>query len=266
MTGAVHLRRIAGWHRARAAADSRDLTRLARAARRAPAGVPFAEALTAAVDGGDQVAVIAEFKRRSPSAGLLAGDRDVSEVAACYQQGGAAALSVLTDRPHFGGCADDLRAAKTATGLPVLRKDFTVCAADVYDARLMGADAVLLVAAVLSDTELTHLADVAQELRMDVLVEAHDEAELERAVAAGTDLVGVNQRDLGTFTVDHTAAARLSQVLPAGVLAVAESGVRGPCDTRRLADAGYRAVLVGEHLLRAADPASAVAALRGCRI
>jgi indole-3-glycerol phosphate synthase len=143
----------------------------------------------------------------------------------------------------------------------VIRKDFTVCTHDVVDARLMGADAVLLIVAALDDAELTDLHALAREIGLDVLVEVHDEAELERALTVGADLVGVNQRDLVTFEVDQARAVRVAAAMPADVVRVAESGVRGPVDAAELAAAGFHAVLVGESLVRSGDPAAAVAAL-----
>ena len=158
---------------------------------------------------GGELAVIAEVKRRSPSKGPLDAGLDPAAVAADYEAGGAACVSVLTDEEFFGGSPADLAAARSACGLPVLRKDFTVSRADVCDARLMGADAVLLIVAALSDDELSSFLGLAQELSLDALVEVHDEAELERALDAGAELVGVNQRDLTTFAVDPERAARL---------------------------------------------------------
>jgi indole-3-glycerol phosphate synthase len=208
------------------------------------------------------VAVIAEVKRRSPSKGAIDADLDPVALARAYEQGGAACLSVLTDVDHFGGSPADLQAARAAVSLPVLRKDFTVSAHDVVDARLMGADAVLLIAAALDDAELRDLHDLGRELGLDLLVEVHDEPELERAVAIGATCVGVNQRDLVTFEVDTARAVRVAPTLPAGVVRVAESGISNPADAAVLAGAGYHAVLVGEHLVRNGDPAGAVRALR----
>ena len=179
------------------------------------------------------------------------------------QAAGASCLSVLTDGESFGGSADDLAAARAAVSVPVLRKDFTVSANDVCDARLMGADCVLLIVAALSDGELGELSALAVQIGLDVLVEVHDEAELERALATTAgDLVGVNQRDLVTFEVDTARAVRVAAAMPAGTVRVAESGVRGRDDALALAAAGYHAVLVGEHLVTAADPGAALAALR----
>lgn len=214
-----------------------------------------------ALHGTPKLTVIAEVKRRSPSKGDIAIDLDPGALAEEYARGGAACVSVLTDGPHFGGSSADLAAARGA-GLPILRKDFTVDERDVLDARLMGADAVLLIAAVLSDSELRQFMEVAAEMRLDALVEVHDEAELGRALEIGATLVGVNQRDLRTFTVDMQRAERLGALMPADVVAVAESGITGAADARRAAAAGYSAVLVGEHLVRAADRAKALAELQ----
>jgi indole-3-glycerol phosphate synthase len=170
---------------------------------------------------------------------------------------------VLTDGPSFGGSAEDLRAARAAVTLPVLRKDFTVHPNDVCDARSMGADAVLLIVAALTRVELVDLLALAAELGLDALVECHDDAEVATAVELGATLVGVNQRDLVTFEVDHERAVRLAALLPDGVVRVAESGVRDAADARRLHEAGYHAVLVGESLVTSAEPAHAVRLLRG---
>ncbi len=210
------------------------------------------------------LSVIAEVKRRSPSKGALAAaDLDPALLAKAYAEGGAACLSVLTDGNSFGGSPDDLVRARAATDLPVLRKDFTVDARDVCDARSMGADAVLLIAAALSDSELARFHALAHEVGLDALVEVHDEPELERALAVGATLVGVNQRDLVTFEVDHARAVRMAAAIPADVVKVAESGVRGSDDARLLAEAGYDAVLVGEHLVTSTDPSAAIRLLRG---
>ena len=170
---------------------------------------------------------------------------------------------MLTDADFFGGSAADLAAAREASGLPVLRKDFTVQEADVADARLMGADAVLLIVAALDDDELPACAALADRLGLAALVEVHDEEELDRALAAGARLVGVNQRDLRTFQVDHERACALAARIPPGVVAVAESGIRDAADARRLAEAGYDAILVGETLVRADDRAAQLRELVG---
>jgi indole-3-glycerol phosphate synthase len=170
-------------------------------------------------------------------------------------------VSVLTDEEFFGGSVADLQAARAACSLPVLRKDFTVSEHDVLDARLMGADCVLLIAAALERSELIAFHDLAVSIGLDVLVEIHDETELEVALAAGATLVGVNQRDLVTFQVDHERAVRMGGVMPDEVVKVAESGVRGPADAASLHAAGYHAVLVGETLVTSGDPAAAIQAL-----
>jgi indole-3-glycerol phosphate synthase len=172
-------------------------------------------------------------------------------------------LSVLTDNEFFGGSAEDLAEARAAVELPVLRKDFTVSAADVCDARLMGADALLLIVGALSSGELAELLQLARHLGLDALVEVHDEVEAELALSAGAEMVGVNQRDLVTFSVDTDRAVRVSAALPGTVVRVAESGIRTRDDVRRLADAGFDAVLVGEALVTASDPGAALASLTG---
>ena len=253
----TYLERIVLAHRDRAAADARplDLVRSSALATAAPTR-GFAAAL-----GAPGLSVIAEIKRRSPSKGDLAPNLDPSAIAIAYRDGGAAGLSVLTDVDHFGGCVADLQAARSASGLAVLRKDFTVCEADIYDARVMGADCVLLIAAALNDDELALFHLAAIQVGLDVLVEIHDEGELARALAVGATLIGVNQRDLRTFEVDHDRARRVGAAMPPSVVRVAESGVRGPADAVSLAEAGFDAVLVGESLVTSADPGAGVRAL-----
>jgi len=224
----------------------------------------FRAALEMVAASGD-IAVISEIKRRSPSKGDLAPGLDPVELARQYERGGAVCLSVLTDVDFFGGSIEDLVAARAACTLPVLRKDFTVSARDVCDARIMGADCVLLIAAALDQAELESFLKLAHAIGFDALVEIHDEAELDRAVAAGADLIGVNQRDLVTFAVDTDRAVRMAPQMPTGVVRVAESGITGPADAAVLADAGYHAVLVGEHLVTSGDPEGGVAALRSAR-
>jgi len=260
----TYLSEIVAAHRAMAAADHRDVGSLMEAAGRAPATRGFGTAL--ARSGIEGLAVVAEIKRRSPSKGELDPGLDPAQLARQYAEGGARCLSVLTDADYFGGSAADLAAGRAACALPVLRKDFTLSPADVADARLMGADAVLLIVTALSDTELADLHALAKSFGLDVLVEVHDEDELDRALEAGATLVGVNQRDLSSFEVDHDRALRLAPLLPDHVVAVAESGVRHGDDARRLAEAGYQAVLVGESLLRSAERAAAVRALSGHRV
>jgi indole-3-glycerol phosphate synthase len=255
---ATYLDRILAAHRARVAADVRDIAPLVAEARAQSAPRGF----TAALRATSGLGVIAEVKRRSPSKGDLAAGLDPASLAQAYERGGATCLSVLTDSEFFGGSPADLGAARAATALPVLRKDFTVGAVDVCDARIMGADAVLLIAAALDDDELGELHTLALDVGLDALVEVHDEGELERAVAAGAQLIGVNQRDLVTFAVDNDRAVRVGRAIPDTVVRVAESGVRGPDDAAALAAAGFDAVLVGELLVTSGDAEAAVAALR----
>jgi indole-3-glycerol phosphate synthase len=256
-----YLADILASHRAHARDDHRDVDELAARAAALPPTRDFRGALR-----GHGMACIAEIKRRSPSKGDLDPHLVPDQVAKEYVAGGASCLSVLTDAAFFGGSVDDLRAAREASGLPVLRKDFTVQERDVIDARLMGADAVLLIAAALDDDELAGFLARADALGLAALVEVHDEAELDRALQSGASLVGVNQRDLRTFAVDHDRACALAARIPADVFAVAESGIRDGDDARRLADAGYDAVLVGETLVRAADRPAALRSLIGYRV
>ena len=256
---ATYLDAILDHHRTAAAADSRSVDSLVDAA----SAMAPARGFRAALARSGPLGVIAEIKRRSPSKGDLHIDLDPAAMADTYTQGGASCLSVLTDGPHFAGSVADLQTARAACPLPVLRKDFTVSALDVVDTRLMGADCVLLIAAALERSELVGFHRLATEIGLDVLVEIHDEAELDDAVAAGATLIGVNQRDLLTFQVDHERAERMAGVIPEDAVKVAESGVRGGDDARRLEAAGYHAVLVGETLVTSADPAGSIAELIG---
>jgi len=257
---ATYLDKILAAHRTAAAADRRTLGGLVEAAVALP---PTRGFRTALVQGAaDGLAVISEIKRRSPSKGDLNVGLDPDRLAATYEAAGASCLSVLTDEAFFGGSVADLQAAHSATALPVIRKDFTVSERDVCDARIMGADCLLLIAAALAPTELVSFHRLARDLGLDVLVEIHDEVELEVAMAAGATLVGVNQRDLVTFQVDHERAVRMASRIPDGVVKVAESGVRGPEDARSLREAGYHAILVGETLVTAVDPAATLRSLR----
>ena len=250
----TYLDDIVAWHRQRSSQDSRSFDDLLTAAKSCVPARGFASSIRAT----PHLAVIAEIKRRSPSKGDLNADLDPAELAQQYQRGGASCLSVLTDSNHFGGSVTDLQTARAACTVPVIRKDFTVDARDICDARIMGADCVLLIAAVLTSAELKLFLDISREVDMDALVEVHDEKELETAMQAGATLVGVNQRDLVTFAVDQARAVRMAPRIPGHVVKVAESGVRGREDALALHAAGYDAILVGEHLVTAANPEAAL--------
>lgn len=206
----------------------------------------------------ESVALIAEIKRASPSRGVLRADFDPLALATVYAANGAAALSVLTDVRFFGGDLAHLTAVRAAVSVPALRKDFVLDPYQVYEARAAGADAVLLIAAALDDARLADLHALIAGLGMAALVEVHDEAELGRALALGAPLIGVNNRDLRTFSVDLETTERLARLLPAGVILVAESGIVSGADVRRMGAAGARAVLVGEALVTAPDMAARV--------
>ena len=219
----------------------------------------FADAIEAKIAMG-QPAVIAEIKKASPSKGVIRADFDPVAIARSYEAGGAACLSVLTDIDFFHGSDDDLRQARAACALPVLRKDFIVDAYQLYEARVMGADCVLLIAAALDDARLSEFAFIAGELGMDVLVEIHDLDELERALPVPARLLGINNRDLRSFDVRLQATLDLQPMVPADRVLVTESGIRTPADVALMRDAGVHAFLVGEAFMREPDPG---AALRG---
>jgi len=203
-------------------------------------------------------AIIAEIKKASPSKGLIAGEFDPAALASDYEKGGAAALSVLTDERFFQGCLDHLETARRSSTLPVLRKDFILEEIQVAEAAAHGADAILLIAAILPLNQLRRLREYAREFAMAALVEVHDERELELALASGADLIGVNNRNLSTFEVTLETSLRLASLIPPGVLKVSESGIGTAADIRRLMAAGFDAFLVGEHLMRATDRVAAV--------
>lgn len=207
--------------------------------------------------------VIAEVKRRSPSKGDLADIPDPAALARAYAAGGAAAISVLTEERRFGGSIDDLRAVRAAVDTPLLRKDFMVEPYQLLEARAAGADLVLLIVAAVDDDTLRRLHDGARELGLTVLVEVHDEAETERAVALGAELVGVNARNLKTLAVDDATFGRLAPLVPPDRVLVAESGISRPADVARFVSEGARVVLVGEALVRDGDPENAVRAMTG---
>jgi indole-3-glycerol phosphate synthase len=209
-----------------------------------------------------EVAVIAEFKRRSPSAGEINPYAQVAGTASVYEHAGASAMSILTDEPYFGGTLDDLRAARASVGIPLLRKDFVLDAVQLYEARAAGADAVLLIVRALTDGQLADLVALADELGMGALVEAHDEREIDRALEADATVVGVNARDLGTFEVDLERSLRLIEGIPGDRVAIAESGIEGSDDAAAAGAAGADAILVGGWLMKG-DPFGGVEALVG---
>jgi indole-3-glycerol phosphate synthase len=215
-------------------------------------------AFAGALSRPGRVNVIAEHKRRSPSRGAIREDLAPADVARAYEAAGAAAISVLTDEPFFGGRLEHLQEARAACGLPVLRKDFVIDPWQVWEARAAGADAVLLIVAALDDAGLGALLETASAAGMDALVEVHDRAELDRALAAGARVVGVNNRDLRTLAVSLETSLALAPAIPDDVVAVAESGIRTGADVRRLRDAGFDAFLVGEHLMSAPEPGAAL--------
>ena len=256
----MYLDKIVEKHRAIAQQDTRSTKDLV--ARAANVAQPRGFIDRIRTDSINALAVITEIKRRSPSRGALNQDLDPTQIAQQYEQGGASCLSVLTDTDFFGGSTEDLQQARSNVGLPVLRKDFTVSLNDICDARIMGADCVLLIVAALSVQELSEFKKLADELSLDTLVEVHDEPELEIALNIGASMIGVNQRDLKTFEVDHQRAVRMAAQMPTSVVRVAESGVRTRADAQSLRDAGYHAILVGESLVTSNNIATSVRELR----
>ena len=238
---------------------SADIVELEARAAQAPPPRDFRAALARP----EEVSLIAECKRRSPGAGPIRPDLDPALLASDYESTGAAAMSVLTDERYFGGTLADLEAVKAASTLPVLRKDFTLDPLHLLEARAAGADAVLLIVRILDDPMLAELHEVAVSLGLHVLVEVHDAAELARAVSVGATIIGINNRDLATFTTDLETTVRLLEDVPDDVVVVSESGIRTRADVERLAASGVDAMLVGETILRAEEPARAVRQLAG---
>jgi indole-3-glycerol phosphate synthase len=214
---------------------------------------PFDEAMTR-----PGLSLVAEFKRRSPSAGEIRAGATVAEIAAAYEEGGAAAISVLTDRPHFGGSYADLREAREACELPILQKDFIVDPYQLYEAAAYGADAILLIVAALEDEPLASLFDTAVGLDLDCVVEVHDEDDLDRALAIDADVLGINNRNLDDFSVDVTTTFELITDVPAGKTVISESGIADRPVLEELEQRGVDAVLIGEALMRAPDPGAKV--------
>jgi indole-3-glycerol phosphate synthase len=247
----LYLDKILEKHRSAASVDARKLSDLTRQAKDCQATRGFA--LRLKLDSENQLAVIAEIKRRSPSRGALNHELNPTDIAMQYRNGGASCLSVLTDEEFFGGSVSDLQQARAAVDLPVLRKDFTVSMKDICDTRIMGADCVLLIAAALSRDELHEFYEFATDLELDSLIEVHDETELATALEIGATIIGVNQRDLKTFEVDQQRAVRMASMMPNDVIKVAESGVKTRQDAQALRGAGYNAVLVGESLVTSGD-------------
>jgi indole-3-glycerol phosphate synthase len=205
-----------------------------------------------------KTAIIAEVKKASPSKGLLSADFDAARIAEQYELGGAAALSVLTDESFFQGSLRNLEIARSRVSVPVLRKDFTIANSQVLEAAAHGADAILLIVAILSEREIRDFRETAKRYGMAALVEVHNRRELDVAIAAGSDVIGVNNRNLGTFEVTLETSLRLAEHIPAGALRISESGIHDAADIARLRDAGYTAFLVGEHLVTSGDPAAAL--------
>jgi indole-3-glycerol phosphate synthase len=232
---------------------------LERLAASAPPALDFA----GAIRSGGRIRLIAEFKRASPSRGAIRADLDPAQVGRLYAGAGVAAISVLTDAPFFHGSADDLRSLRPAVKIPLLQKDFILDPCQLLEARSLGADAILLIAAALPGDALARLYQAATDLRLAALVEVHDEADLRRALAISPRIIGINNRDLRTFQVSVETTFRLRPLIPPGIVVVSESGIRSRADALKLQEAGVDAMLVGESLMRRPDPGKAAAQLLG---
>ena len=254
MSSGTYLENILSFHRDRAETDSRSFDHLLSQAQEVEDSKDFISAL----ESPSGLSVIAEIKRRSPSKGDLNRNLDAGVMAALYETAGASCISVLTDSEFFAGSSHDLSSARMSTEIPILRKDFTIDKRDICDARIMGANCVLLIVSALSDEELVSFVALAKELGIAALVETHDEKEVGRALNAGANLIGVNQRDLYTFEVDQERAVRVIREIPNYITTVAESGIRNLEDAIVLADAGYDAVLIGEAFVKSSNPSSLI--------
>jgi indole-3-glycerol phosphate synthase len=256
------LKKIVSRKRKEVAERARDLPlpRLEERLNSAPATRGFVAAIEAKIEGSE-AGVIAEIKKASPSKGVIREDFRPAEIAASYQQGGAACLSVLTDRDFFQGSDEYLKEARAACSLPVIRKDFIIDPYQVYEARAMGADCILLIAACLDDPTLRELNRLAHDLGMDVLIEVHDAEELQRALPLDTRLIGINNRNLRTFEVSLDTTLGLLEQIPEERIVVTESGIHTPQDVKRMRDQQVHAFLVGEAFMRAADPGKKLAEL-----
>ncbi len=260
MSESTHLDRILAAKRAELSTDRGSGVRSARQLEQSLVGLPDVRDFEGALRTGPSPRIIAEFKRASPSAGPIREDADPAEIVASYERAGAAAISVLTDK-HFGGSLADLEAARAATSLPILRKDFILERSQILEARIAGADAVLLIAAALEPPVLKQLIDFARDVGLHVLCEAHDAHEVDRVMSAGARIVGVNNRDLETFEVDRAVALQQRARVPRSFTFVAESGIEAPEHLRQLREAGVDAALVGSLFMGAEDPGAALASV-----
>ncbi len=254
MNAGTYLENILRFHRDRAKRDTRSFDHLLSQAQEMEDSKDFISAIKAS----SGLSVIAEIKRRSPSKGDLNRNLDPGAMAALYETAGASCISVLTDTEFFAGSSHDLSSARLNTEIPILRKDFTVDKRDICDARIMGANCVLLIVSALTDDELVSFIALATELGIAALVETHDEKEVGRALNAGANLIGVNQRDLYTFEVDQERAVRVIREIPNSITKVAESGIRNLEEAAVLAEAGYDAALIGEAFVKSSNPSSLI--------